>query len=275
MPAQAARQHRAVERVAERLGTERRDHRMLVELGARDQLHVAEAARIVERHHRAVRHVEHHVVVRGKLAALVVEVARRRGVALVQHVERARHAEMHQQHLAGRDIRQQVFGAPADAADGLALEPVGEVLRKRKAQVRPARLDAHEARALHHGLQAAAHGFDFGKLGHASLRGQPAVAPGPLPNVIRLLNGSVTVISVMPHSCSMQARAVVAIVLVGQLAMQCLHAGHIDIDAGAGRAVAVVLAEMEGERAARNLHEDRRIRRKTVLPVDREAEKAE
>ena len=27
-------------------------------------------------------------------------------------------------------------------------------------------LDPNEARALHHGLQAAAHGFDFGKLWH-------------------------------------------------------------------------------------------------------------
>jgi hypothetical protein len=139
---------------------------MLVQLGARDQLHVAEAARVVERHHGAVRHVEHHVVVRRELAARMVEIAGRCGVALVQHMERARHAEMHQQHLAGRDIRQQIFRAPADAADGLTLEPVGEILRERKAQVRPARLDAHETRALHHRLQAAAHGFDLGKLGH-------------------------------------------------------------------------------------------------------------
>jgi hypothetical protein len=73
---------------------------------------------------------------------------------------------MHQQHLAGGDIRQQVFRPPADAADGLPFQPVGEVLRERKAQVRTARLDAHEARTFHHRLQAAAHGFDLGKLGH-------------------------------------------------------------------------------------------------------------
>ena len=106
------------------------------------------------------------MIVRRELAALVMEVARRRGIALVQHVERARHAEMHQQHLAGGDVGQQIFGAPPDPADGLALQPVGEILREREAQVRPARLDPHETRAFHHGLQAAAHGFDFGKLGH-------------------------------------------------------------------------------------------------------------
>ena len=30
----------------------------------------------------------------------------------------------------------------------------------------PPLLDPHEARAFHHGLQPAAYGFDFGKLGH-------------------------------------------------------------------------------------------------------------
>ena len=73
---------------------------------------------------------------------------------------------MHQQHLAGGQIRQQILGAPVQAFDGRALEPLVEILRKRKAQVRPALLDPHEARALHHGLQAAAHGLDFGKFGH-------------------------------------------------------------------------------------------------------------
>ena len=47
-----------------------------------------------------------------------------------------------------------------------AFEPLVEILRKRKAQVGPAHLDPHEARAFHHRLQAAAHGLDFGKLGH-------------------------------------------------------------------------------------------------------------
>jgi hypothetical protein len=65
-----------------------------------------------------------------------------------------------------RTIRQHVLGAPADAGDGRPFEPLVEILRKRKAQIGPAHLDPHEARALHHRLQAAAHGLDFGKLGH-------------------------------------------------------------------------------------------------------------
>ena len=35
---------------------------------------------------------------------------------------------MHQQHVAGRQIGQQIFGAPAEAGDGLACEPLGEIL---------------------------------------------------------------------------------------------------------------------------------------------------
>ena len=160
------RQHRAVERITERLGAEQLDHRVAGKLVAHDQLHVAEAARIVEGDDRAIRHVEHHMIVRGELAARVMEFAGALLVTAVQNAERARHAEMHQQHLAGRQIRQQILRAPVQAFDGRALEPLVEVLRKRKAQVRPALLDPHEARTLHHGLQAAAHGFDFGKFGH-------------------------------------------------------------------------------------------------------------
>ena len=47
-----------------------------------------------------------------------------------------------------------------------AFEPLGEILRQRKAQIRPPRLDPHEARAFHHGRKPAADGFDFGKFGH-------------------------------------------------------------------------------------------------------------
>ena len=78
-----ARQHRSVEFVAERLGPKRAQQRLPVELGARDELHHAEAARIVEGDPRAGRHVEHHVVVRGVLRAIVVIAA---GRALVAHV---------------------------------------------------------------------------------------------------------------------------------------------------------------------------------------------
>ena len=48
------------------------------------------------------------------------------------------------------------------------LEPTDEILRQRPAQVGPARLDLGEARALHHGLQAAADGLDLWQLGHAA-----------------------------------------------------------------------------------------------------------
>ncbi len=77
---------------------------------------------------------------------------------------------MHQQHVAGGQIGQQVLGAPAEPLDGLALEPRDEILRQRPAQVAAARLHLLEARALHGGRKAAAHGLDFGQLGHGSNR---------------------------------------------------------------------------------------------------------
>ena len=59
----AARQHRGVERIAERFRTKCAQQWLVLELGAAHELHVAEPARIVERDGRAGRHRKHHVVV--------------------------------------------------------------------------------------------------------------------------------------------------------------------------------------------------------------------
>ena len=112
------------------------------------------------------------VIVGGVLRALVI-VAAQRLIALAvpaKDMERARHAEMHEQHVAGRQIGQQIFGPPAEAGDGVAFEAAGEILRQRPAQIAAVNLDLGEARALHRRLEAAAHRFDFGKFGHCSIR---------------------------------------------------------------------------------------------------------
>ena len=99
--------------------------------------------------------------VRGQLAALVIVAAGHR-IAAVEHVERAGHAEMHQQHLARRQIREQIFGAAAEPADGVAFDALDEILRQRPTQVAAPRLDFSEARTFHDRRQAAADGFDLG-----------------------------------------------------------------------------------------------------------------
>jgi hypothetical protein len=78
-----------------------------------NELHRAEAARIVEGDDGAGRHVKHHVVVGDVLGALVIIGAGRVLALLGEHVKRARHAQMHDQHVAGRQIGEQIFGPPA------------------------------------------------------------------------------------------------------------------------------------------------------------------
>ena len=73
---------------------------------------------------------------------------------------------MHQQHVAGREIGEQILGAAAEALDRLALEPRHEILRQRPAQILAARLHLRESGALHDGRETAAHGLDFGQFGH-------------------------------------------------------------------------------------------------------------
>ena len=73
---------------------------------------------------------------------------------------------MHEQHVARRQIGQQIFGAAAEAGDGLAFELLGEILRQRPAQIAAMRLHLDETRVLHRGRKPAADGFDFGEFGH-------------------------------------------------------------------------------------------------------------
>ena len=61
---------------------------------------------------------------------------------------------------------EQIFGPPAEAGHGLAVQPLREILRQRPAQIAAAHLDLGEARAFHRGLEAAAHRLDFGQFGH-------------------------------------------------------------------------------------------------------------
>src|SRR6516164_6460695 len=73
---------------------------------------------------------------------------------------------MHHQHITRGEVSKQVLAPSSEPDDGAALDARGKVLRQRPAQIRPARLDLHEARALHGRFEAAAHGFDLGKFRH-------------------------------------------------------------------------------------------------------------
>src|SRR5262245_31154991 len=161
-----ARKHRRVEFVAQRLGTERAQQRLAVEFGARNELHHAEAARIVEGDAHARRHVEHDVIVSGVLRAVVVVATRGRLAAPPRHAKRTRHSEMHHQHLVGGKIGEEILGAPAEPLDCFAFEPGHEILGQRPAQIAAVGDDFVKARALHHRPKAAAHSLDFGQFGH-------------------------------------------------------------------------------------------------------------
>ena len=109
------------------------------------------------------------MVVGARAARLVMELAGHPRRAALRDEEAPGHAEMHDQHLAGGEIGEEVFGAPAERDHLLALEARGEALGKGQAQIRTALLDLVEARADHRGLEAAADGLDFGEFGHGAV----------------------------------------------------------------------------------------------------------
>ena len=69
---------------------------------------------------------------------------------------------MHQQHVARGQICHQIFGAAAEAGDGLAGQARGKVFLKGKPQIFAAGFGFEDFRPLHDRLQAAADGLDFG-----------------------------------------------------------------------------------------------------------------
>src|SRR5262245_24533114 len=73
---------------------------------------------------------------------------------------------MHQQYVAGRKIRQEVFRATTQSLNRLAVQLLGKALWQRPAQIAATHLDFGKARAFHDGRQTAAHGFDFRQFGH-------------------------------------------------------------------------------------------------------------
>ncbi len=106
------------------------------------------------------------MVMRAISAARMVKFARLLLILILDNAKRARHAQMHQEHLARGKIRQQVFGATAETGHGLTLEPRDKILLERKPQVLAPGVRFHNLGSLHHGLQAAADGLDFGQFGH-------------------------------------------------------------------------------------------------------------
>ena len=69
------------------------------------------------------------MVVRRVLVALVVVAAELFVGGFAKHVKRAGHAEMDDQHVAGRKIGKQILRPPAEAGHGLALQTLLKILR--------------------------------------------------------------------------------------------------------------------------------------------------
>src|SRR5215218_4197630 len=158
----------AGELIAERLEPEIAEMRRGLELGPGHEVHQPEPARVVVGDARAVREVEDDVVVGALASSLRVELAGDAGAPALRDEEAPAHAEMHDQHLAGREVGQEIFRPPPEPDHLLPSEPRDEALGKPEAQIRPPLLDPLDPRADHRRLEPAADRLDLGQLGHSS-----------------------------------------------------------------------------------------------------------
>src|SRR5579862_7096916 len=110
------------------------------------------------------------MIVGGVLGSLVIVIAgarARTGALLGEDVKGTRHAKVHEQHVTGGKIGEQIFGPSSDTRNGAPFQARHKILWQRPAQIAPMDLDLDEARAIHSRLKAAANRLDFGKLGHS------------------------------------------------------------------------------------------------------------
>ena len=112
----------------------------------------------------------------GTRTALVVEAFWRRTLGIDLDAERSRHAEVHDQDIARRELGQQILSTAAKRLHRLALEARGKFPRQSNSQIRTAHQNPLEARPFHDRLQRAAHRFDFRELRQCIVPVQPVDA---------------------------------------------------------------------------------------------------
>ena len=142
----------------QRLDAEPGERRPLVDPFALDEIHRAEAARVVEDDARAIVEAEDDVVVRGELRPLVVERRHDQRLAALD-AERARHAEVHDQRLAAVERGEQILGAPGQrhrsaAPSAARRSAAGTACADRRAASRPWRSARRPASARGRGARS-------------------------------------------------------------------------------------------------------------------------
>jgi len=132
---------------AQRFDTQPAKQRMLRLLRMRHHDHEAEPARVIVDDARAVREMQHDVIVRRNWSDGIGIIARRIAPAILQNRKPARHAEMHDQIIAARQSGNQIFRAPLKADDLLPDHPLAEALGKRKPEIGAAHFESRNAAA--------------------------------------------------------------------------------------------------------------------------------
>ena len=105
-------------------------------------------------------------VVGAILAAWMMEDARLLAARTLDDAKRPRHAEMHQKHIARRQIGEEILRPAAKPGDNLPVEARQKILLQRKAQVAATRFHTRNLGPFHHRLQSAPDGLDFGIYPH-------------------------------------------------------------------------------------------------------------
>lgn len=160
-----------VEFIAQGLDPDAGEQLVAFEPGFADEIHEAETARIGIDDAQAILAGENDVIMRTRTAVrrrtLLIELAEPGHAPLgVDDGEATRHAEMEDQDLAALEESEDVFRPPLKAKHDAALDALGEIGRKGKAQIAAGEFHFVNTLARKHGLEAAHHGFDFWKLRH-------------------------------------------------------------------------------------------------------------
>ena len=152
--------------IAERLDAQPLEMTQILEVGALDDVHHAEAAGIVEDHPRSGGKVQHDVIMGAERAARVIVLPSDLLSVLELDAEGSRHAEMHDEDVAVVEIGKQVFGPSGKRVDPPPGQPPREPRWKGRAEVAPVHGDLIDHESLHDRREPETDGFDFWQLRH-------------------------------------------------------------------------------------------------------------
>lgn len=162
--------------VRQGLGAELPEPGIGAKFGAWPEFHKPEPPGIIVGHHGAARQGKHDMIVSGVCPRVMMKLTKLR----LGHGKTPGHPQMHDECLAGRELRGQEFRAPAEPNQLCAGQAGTEIWRHGEPQIRAMKGNGLQALSFHDRREASADGLDLWEFRHLAAPGQTVTTTFPI-----------------------------------------------------------------------------------------------